>query len=98
MRHLIRRGLIVGAVVVGSTGCETLHSQVRSKDKDEVSKRDDTDDPANPKAVGSDVSKVNSVDSTDKDSKPFFSKQYSSSSFSRFSPEAQQIEKDLGVY
>jgi hypothetical protein len=98
MRQLIARGLILGAVVVGSTGCETLHSMVRSNDKDEVSKKDDKDDVAKPKAVGSDVSKVDSVDSTDKNSQPFFSKKYSSSSFSRFSPEAQQIEKDLGVY
>ena len=45
---------------------------VRSNDKDEVSKRDDTDDPAKPKAVDSDVSKIKSVDSTDKDSQPFF--------------------------
>ena len=41
MRQLIRRGLILGAVVAGSAGCETLHSMVRSNDKDAVSKRGD---------------------------------------------------------
>jgi hypothetical protein len=98
MRQLIRRGLILGAVAVGSTGCETLHSMVRSNDKDQVSKKDDSDDPAKAKAVESDVSKIQSVDSTDKDSQPFFKPTRARSSWSSFSPEAQAIEKDLGVY
>jgi hypothetical protein len=98
MRQLIRRGLILGAIVVGSTGCETLHSMVRSNDKDEVRKKDDTDDPAKAKSVDSDVSKVNSVDSDDKDPQPFFKTTRSRSAWSSFSPEAQAIEKDLGVY
>jgi hypothetical protein len=90
IRQLICRGLVLGAVIVGSTGCETLHSTVRSNDKD--------DDTA-PKAVDSDASKLNSVDSTDKSSsQPFFSTTRYRSAFSSFSPEAQQIEKDLGVY
>jgi hypothetical protein len=98
MRQLIRRGLILGAIVVGSTGCETLHSMVRSNDNDEVRKKDDTDDPAKAKSVDSDVSKVNSVDSDDKDPQPFFKTTRSRSAWSSFSPEAQAIEKDLGVY
>jgi hypothetical protein len=98
MRQLIRRGLILGAVVVGSTGCETLHSMVRPNDKDEASTRDDTDDPAKPKDVDSDVSKLKSVDSDDTDPKPFFKTTRARSAWSSFSPEAQQIEKDLGVY
>ena len=98
MRQLIRRGLILGAVVAGSAGCESLHSMVRSNDKDEVSKRDDADDPAKPKVVDSDVSKVKSVDSDDKDPQPFFKTTRNRSAWSSFSPEAQAIEKDLGVY
>ena len=98
MRQLIRRGLILGAVVVGSTGCETLHSMVRSNDKDGVSTKDDSDDPAKPKGVDSGVSKVKSVDSDDKDPQPFFKTTRARSAWSSFSPEAQQIEKDLGVY
>ena len=97
MRQLIRRGLILGAVVVGSTGCESLHSMVRSNDKDGMSKTDDTDD-AKPKIVDSDVSKVKSVDSDDRDPQPFFKTTRSRSAWSSFSPEAQSIEKDLGVY
>ena len=97
MRQLISRGLFLGAVIVGSTGCETLHSMVRSNDKDEVSKKDDDDD-TTPKSVDSDVSKLKSVDSTDKSSQPFFNPTRYRSAFSSFSPEAQQIEKDLGVY
>ena len=92
MRQLIRRGLILGAVVVGSTGCETLHSMVRPNDKDEVSSKDD---PAKPSAGDSDVT---SVDSGDNDKKPFFAPTRSRSAWSSFSPEAQSIEKDLGVY
>jgi hypothetical protein len=98
MRQLISRGLLLGAVVVGSTGCETLHSMVRSNDKDDASMRDDKDDPAKPKVVDSDVSKVKSVDSNDKDPQPFFKTTRARSAWSSFSPEAQQIEKDLGVY
>jgi hypothetical protein len=94
---LISRRLFLGAVVVGSTGCETLHSSVRHDDNDKVSRKDD-DDPTEPKSVDSDVSKVSSVDSNDKDPQPFFGKTRQRSSFTPFSPEAQQIEKDLGVY
>jgi hypothetical protein len=83
MRQLIRRGLILGAVVVGSTGCETTHTMVRSNDKDEVSSKDDSDKPS----IG---------DSDDK--KPFFNPTRSRSAWSSYSPEAQSIEKDLGVY
>ena len=98
IRQLICRGLILGAIVTASTGCETTHHWVHPHDSDDASKNDDKDDPAKPKAVESDVSKIKSVDSDDKDSEPFFTKKYSRSSWSNFSPEAQQIEKDLGVY
>jgi hypothetical protein len=98
MRQFIRRGLILSAVVAVSGGCESLHSMVRSNDKDAVSKRDDSDDAAKPKVVDSDVSKVKSVDSDDKDPQPFFKTTRTRSAWSSFSPEAQAIEKDLGVY
>jgi hypothetical protein len=98
MRQLISRGLILGALVASSTGCETSHSLLRPKDSDEASKKDDTDDSAKPTSVDSDVSKLKSVDSTSKDSQPFFNSTRSRSAFSSFSPEAQQIEKDLGVF
>jgi hypothetical protein len=87
MRQLISRGIVLAALVAGSTGCETFHSMVRKNDDD-----------ATPKAVDSDVSKVTSADSTDKDPKPFFNTTRNRSAFSSFSPEAQQIEKDLSVY
>jgi hypothetical protein len=96
-RKFISRGIIVGALVAGSTGCETLHSQVRQKDNDEVTRKDD-DDSAKPDAVSSDVSKIKSVDSTEKNSSPFFSPTRARSAFTSLSPEAQSIEKDLGVY
>jgi hypothetical protein len=85
MRQLIRRGLILGAVVVGSTGCETLHSMVRSNE----------DDDAKPSVADSDAK---SSDSVDNDKQPFFKTTRSRSAWSSFSPEAQSIEKDLGVY
>jgi hypothetical protein len=96
-RNLIIRGLVMGALVASSTGCETLHSTVRHKDNDEVAK-DDSDDAAKPTSVDSDVSKVESVDSTSKNSSPFFQSTRARSAFSSFSPEAQSIEKDLGVF
>jgi hypothetical protein len=98
MRQLICRGLIMGGLVAGSTGCETLHSVVRHDDKNEISRSDDKDDVTSPKAVNSDASKLNSVSSTDKESQPFFSRTRSSSSFSPLSPEAREIEKDLNIY
>jgi hypothetical protein len=96
MRQLTLRGLILGAFVISLAGCETLHSSMRHDNNDDVATNDD--DPAKPKSVDSDVSKLNSVDSNDKDPQPFFSKTRARSSWSPFSPEAQQIEKDLGVY
>jgi len=98
MRQLICRGLILGAIVTASTGCETLHHSLRPHDNDGAPKKDDKDDPAKPKAVESDVSKIKSVDSNDKDPQPFFKKTRPYSSWSRWSPEAREIEKDLGVY
>lgn len=95
IRQLICRGVILGALVGGSTGCETLHSSVRHDDAKDDS---DKDDPAKPKSVSSDASKLNSVDSDDKNSEPFFSRTRNRSAFSNFSPQAQQIEKDLGVF
>lgn len=95
--QLLRRGLILGVLLSCSTGCETLHSMVRGHDKDQASK-EDINDPASPKAVGSDASKLNSVNSTDSDPQPFFKKTRPSSSWSSWSPEARDIEKDLGVY
>ena len=71
IRQLICRGVILGALVGGSTGCETLHSSVRHDDAKDDS---DKDDPAKPKSVSSDASKLNSVDSDDKNSEPFFSR------------------------
>jgi hypothetical protein len=87
MRQLICRGLILAAVVAGSTGCETLHSMVRSNDKDEVSSKDDNDD-----------AKPNVADSDDNDKQSVFKPTRTRSAWSSFSPEAQSIEKDLGVY
>jgi hypothetical protein len=89
--------VVLGALVVFLTGCETLHSRLRPADSNEMSGKED-DDPNKPKSVDSDVSKMSSVNSTDTDSKPFFKKTRPSSSWSPFSPEAREIEKDLGVY
>src|SRR5271155_4807590 len=98
MRQLVCRGLILGAIFTSATGCETLHHMLRPHDNDDAAKKDDKDDPAKPKAVESDVSKIKSVDSDDKNSEPFFKKTRPSSSWSKWSPEAREIEKDLGVY
>ena len=96
IRQFVSRGLILGALVASSTGCETFHSMLRPKDDDKVSRSDD--DASKPGAVDSDVSKLQSVNSNGKDSQPFFSTTRSRSAFSSFSPEAQEIEKNLGVY
>ncbi len=98
VRQFLSRGLILSALVASASGCETFHSMLRPKGNDEATKKDDKDDPAQPKAVDSDVSKLKSVDSNDKDPQPFFKTTRTRSAWSSFSPEAQQIEKDLGVY
>ena len=98
IRQFVSRGLLLGVLVASSTGCETFHSMLRPKDDDKVTRNDGTDDDAKPGAVDSDVSKLQSVNSNGKDSQPFFSTTRSRSAFSSFSPEAQEIEKNLGVY
>ncbi len=98
MRQFLSRGLVLGAIVASTTGCETLHSTVRHKNNDDAAKQAETSDESKPDAVDSDVSKLKSVDSTDKDAQPFFKSTRNRSAWSSFSPEAQQIEKDLGVY
>jgi hypothetical protein len=98
MRHFISRGIVLGALVVSTTGCETFHSMVRHKDNDEVTAKEDTDDTGKAEAVDSDVSKLKSVDSTGKNNQPFFNPTRARSAFTSFSPEAQEIEKNLGVY
>ena len=97
IRQFICRGLILGRVVVGVDGLRNA-ALVGSPRRQQDDVDEDDDDPANPKAVASDASKLNSVDSTDKNSQPFFSRTRNRSAWSSFSPEAQQIEKDLGVY
>jgi hypothetical protein len=96
-RKFLSRGIVAGALVATLTGCESLRSTIRHKDNDEVASKDD-DSAKNPEAVTSDTSKIKSVDSTDKNSSPFFNPTRARSAFTGFSPEAQQIEKDLGVY
>lgn len=71
---------------------------LRPKDHEEATRKDDSDDTTKPKEVDSDVSKLKSVDSIGNDSKPFFNATRARSAFSSFSPEAQEIEKNLGVY
>ena len=75
-------------------GCETLHSMLRSR-KDDEAARHEEDDAYKPKSVESDTSKIPSVDSDDKDSKPFFAGGRRPGTWSK---EAQEVEKSLGVY
>jgi hypothetical protein len=95
MRRHIYRGLIVGALLTISTGCDTLHSFLRAKDSEYGSaKRDDKDDSSHLKAVDWDTSKVLDVDSDSKNSQPFFKNNRTSGGWSS---EAREIEKSLGV-
>ena len=95
MRRLICRGLIVGALLTMSTGCETLHSFLRGKDSEDGSaKKEDKDDSSKIKAVDSETSKILDVDSDAKKSQPFFKSNRTSGGWSS---EAREIEKDLGV-
>ncbi len=93
-RRSICKGLVLGTLITGSTGCETLHSWLRHNDED-AAKKSDSDDPTKPKAVESDTSKIIGVDSTKDDPKPFFKGDRRSGGWSS---EAREIEKDLGVY
>ncbi len=95
MRQLLGRVLVLSAVVLASSGCETLHSFQRASDEDESKTRKSLDDPTSPKSVDLDVSKLNSVDSDEKDPQPFFKRNRLSGAWSS---EARDIEKNLGVY
>jgi hypothetical protein len=87
-RRFVSSALLLGTLALGSMGCETLHSMLRSK-------KDDADDESKPRAVESDTSKIPSVDSDDKNPTPFF-KPYGRPG--GWSKEANDIEKSLGVY
>ena len=95
MRQLLRRVLVLSTVVLASSGCETLHSFRRASDEDDSKTRKSLSDPTAPKSVDSDVSKLNSVDSDEKDPQPFFKRSRLSGGLSS---EARDIEKDLGIY
>ncbi len=95
-RRFVSSRLLLGALALGSMGCETLHSMLRSKNNDaENSRKADEDDPAKPKSVESDTSKIPSVDSDEKNWKPFFQHTGRAGGWSK---EANDIEKSLGFY
>jgi hypothetical protein len=94
-RRFFSSRLLLGALALGSTGCETLHSMLRShKNDDEMARKSDDDD-VKPRSVESDTSKIPSVDSDDKNQKPFFP---NSGRAGGWSKQAQEIEKNLGYY
>jgi len=94
-RRFLYRGLVLSTLAIGSLGCETLHSFLHPKNQDDdVARKKDPDDPANPKAVESDTSKITSVDSDKDNPKPFFNNDRKSGGWSS---EAREIEKSLGV-
>lgn len=84
-RRYLCRGLLSATIVIGSMGCETTRSFLHH-DKD--------DDSADKKGDGSDTSKIRSVDSDDKDPRPFFK---SDRLPSAMSSQARDIERDLGI-
>jgi hypothetical protein len=95
-RRLLWRGLVSATLAIGSLGCETTRSFLHHDKDDDASKKDkDGDDDAKPKAVSSQASKMQSVDSDDKHPEPFFKSNRSSLGWSS---EAREIEKNLGVY
>ena len=93
-RRPICRGLVLSMLVLGSSGCDTLHSWLRPK-QDDGAKVAGKDDPTKPTAVEFDTNKIMSVDSDKDDPKPFFKSDRRSGGWSS---EAREIEKDLGVY
>jgi hypothetical protein len=95
MRRHIYRGLVVGALVTMSTGCDTLHPFLRKNREDDSAKKDDKDDILKPKAVDSDTSKILDVESDSKKSQPFFKSNRSSGGWSS---EAREIESHFGIY
>jgi hypothetical protein len=94
-RRFLSSGLLLGALALGSMGCETLHSMLRSKKNDEELARKDAAEGLNPTAVESDTSKIPAVDSDDKNQKPFFR---NSGRPGGWSSEAREIERGLGYY
>jgi hypothetical protein len=95
-RQLLRWWLVLSTIVMGSLGCETTHSFFRRNNgDDDVAQKKDKDDPAKPKAVESDTSKIMGVNSDEKNPQPFFKSDRRSGGWSS---EARDIEKDLGVY
>jgi hypothetical protein len=82
MRRIPWLGLVLGTFCLSTTGCEHHRSLLRPNDEEKV------------KAVESDTSKIPAVDSDPKDPQPFFKNSRLSSGLS---PEARDIEKNLGI-
>ncbi len=90
IRQFPWRRLVLGALCLVSMGCEPHRSWLRHNDDDDLSHRG-----SDVKAVESDSSKIQAVDSEGKNSKPFFNNSRSSLGWSS---EARDVEKDLGIY
>ena len=90
MRRLRRFGLFLGAICLASTGCEPHGSWLRPKDEDELPPRK-----SGVSAVESDTSKILGVDSDDQKPTSFFKNNRRAGGWS---PEAQEVERNLGAY
>ena len=87
LRRISWPGLILGAVCLVQTGCDTTKPWLRKNDSDE--------DPHKLKAVESEADKIEAVSSDGKKkSEPFFKSNRTSGGWSS---EARSIESDLGV-
>ena len=89
IRRFPWRRLILGALCFVSLGCEPHHSWLRHNDDDDLSRPG-----SDAKAVDTDTSKIQAVDSDGKSSKSFFDNSRPSLGWSS---KARDIEKDLGI-
>jgi hypothetical protein len=83
----------LGALITGMTGCESLRSWRRTGAEQEA-RSYYSDDEIKPAAVQSDTSKIMGVNSDSSNPTPFFS---NTRRWSGLSPEARDIERNLGV-
>jgi hypothetical protein len=85
MRRLSTYALIWGAIGLLSAGCETHKPWIRRQEDEATTSKKDFD---------VDTTKIPSVDSDSKDSRPFFK---SNRLQGGWSSEARAVERDLGV-
>ena len=94
VRRFLVSVMMMAFTVMAAAGCESLRQAVRSGSDGQGKNSNSASDSSTSSAADSDPSKLQAVDSTDKNPQPFFRNNRLSGGWSS---EAREIESHLGV-